>query len=207
MRKFVSTGSGYRSTSTRIAVGLFTLLASHNALAGVPLGGTITYRPLSATAVPTMSGFALILLAALMLVVVARVLKSRQLNGTQFMLAALVTGAIASGASGIKLVSEANALALQSVTLTDPAGDTLSLDFGLNCVTNKTGITQQILDIQINTPPPANSGGFTNGGFQCPEDNGPNGGSPVQVSACSDSPPTILPHNATCAVEVAFPPV
>jgi hypothetical protein len=211
MRKFVSMGSGYHSTSTRIAVGLFTLLAGHSAVAGTVPGGTITYGPLSATAVPTMSGFALILLAALMLVVVARVLKSRQLNGTQFMLAALVTGAIASGASGIKLVSGAYAVVMANpVSLSNPAGGTANLGLGLNCVNNLTGVAQQIVNIQKeDIMIIANNGGMANVGApptECPEIGGNTNSGLVPVPECSDDPRTVLQPDGTCAVFVDAPP-
>ncbi|MDO8862778.1 midcut-by-XrtH protein [Haliea sp. E1-2-M8] len=186
--------------------GLTALAASSGAWAGAPIGGTITHGPLSATAVPTTGGFALILLAALMLVAVARVIKSRQLNGGQFMLAALVTGAIASGASGIKLVSEAHALRLlpNAVSLSDPAGGTLNLVQNLNCVSNETGVAQQILDIQINVPV-ANNGGQANGGAPtCPDGPITNGGSFVAVPECSDNPPTVLQPDGTCAVDISL---
>lgn len=192
------------SRSTPAAFGLATFAASSGAWAGAPIGGAITHGPLSATAVPTMGGFALILLAALMLVVVARMIKSRQLNGAQFMLAALVTGAIASGASGIKLVSEAHALRLPNpVLLNDPAGGTLTLFQDLNCVTNQTGVAQQILDIQINVPV-ANNGGQANvGAPTCPDGPITNGGSFVAVPECSDNPPTVLQPDGTCAVDLS----
>ncbi len=187
-------------------LGLAALVAGNAASAGVP--GSITYGPLSATAVPTLGGFALILLAVLMLLVVARLLRDRQLNGTQFMLAALVTGAIASGASGIKLVSEAYAdWVPNAIALDNPAGGTLALGPDLNCVTNSTGVAQQILDIQLaglianNGGAPVN-GGMMNGGavsYDCPDGSMTNAGT-IPVPECSDAPPTVLQPDDTCAV-------
>lgn len=201
MPNLFRTASGRSVYRSRVIIGLAALTAGNAAWAGTP-SGSITHGPLSATAVPTMSGFALILLAALMLVVVARVIKSRQLSGAQFMLAALITGAIASGASGIKLVSEAYARpAFNSVSLSDPAGGTLPLDPGENCVSNNTGIAQQILDIQVSGLI-ANNGGEANVGapsFECPEAGVVNAGL-VPVPECSDSPSTVLQPAATCAV-------
>jgi hypothetical protein len=199
MQNLLSMRSCCGSRSVRTVVGLAGLVAGNSAWAGVLAPpGSITHGPLTATAVPTMSGFALVLLAALMLLVVARVVKSRQLDGTRFMLVALVTGAIASGVSGIKLVSEAYALpAFTPVSLSDPAGGTLPLSPGENCVTNNTGIAQQILDIEFSGFIGNNGGNVGGPTLDCGEAAG-------EVPECSDTPPTVLQPGATCGVEVPF---
>ncbi|MEQ9462159.1 MAG: midcut-by-XrtH protein [Haliea sp.] len=196
-----------RSLRREHILGLAALVTGSGAWAGTPSGGSITYGPLSAAAVPTMGGFALILLAVLMLLAVARLLRDRQLNGSQFMLAALVTGAIASGASGIRLVSEAYADRLPNpVSLDNPAGGTRLLGPDLNCVTNSTGIAQQILDIQLGGLIANNGGGPINGGmenggasYECPDGSIDNAGT-MPVPECSDAPPTVLQPDGTCAV-------
>ncbi len=212
MTQLPDTRSCRRSRLDHALIGLGVLLAGNAASAGVP--GTITHGPLSATAVPTMGGYALILLAVLMLLVVARLLRDRQLKGSQFMLAALVTGAIASGASGIKLVSEAYAVPLPNpISLDNPAGGTLSLGPDLNCVTNSTGIAQQILDIQLgglianNGGGPVNGGMMNGGSYECPDGSIENAGT-MPVPECSDAPPTVLQPDDTCAVfnSILLPP-
>lgn len=185
-------------------VGAVALLGASSAV----LAQSITYQPL-ATAIPSLSGVGLVLLATLMAGAAWRFNRKGQgMPGGRFMGLALVVGAVASGASGVKLIEEAWALD-PNVSLDSPTGGTKPLHAGLNCVVNTTNVTQQIVD--IDTTIPANNGGTTGVGSvgavgvanagACPTPfNATNAGAAPE---CVDSPTgTILRQNDVCSVLV-----
>lgn len=171
---------------------LFTLFFCNTSFAQQP-PGTITYGPLT-TAIPTLSGYGLIILAGLMIITLWVMKKNGKFESGRFLGVALILGAFASMSSGIKLVTDAYAV-LPIVQLDNPAGGTKPLESGLNCVQNTTQVPQQIIDIQINSN--ASSQPTTNGVSNegaCTT----NGGT---VPPCSDAPQkTILNTNDICAV-------
>lgn len=182
---------------------------------GAVLAQSITYQPL-ATAIPSLSGVGLVLLATLMAGVVWHFnRKGRGVPGGRLMGLALVVGAVASGASGVKLINEAWAQISTNIELDQAAGGTAPLIVGLNCVVNVTSVTQQI--VEIDTTIQGNNGGTTslqaddrkvgvaNGGaVSCPNTlNATNAGvAPV----CTEAPNgTTLRQNDVCSVLVGSP--
>ncbi len=182
---------------------------------GTALAQSITYQPL-ATAIPSLSGVGLVLLATLMAGAVWHFNRNgKGMPGGRFMGLALVVGAVASGASGVKLMNEAWAISGADIELDQAAGGVKPLVVGLNCVVNKTNVTQQIVD--IDTTIQGNNGGTTgiqaggrvvgvaNGGqVSCPDS--------VDVSNagvapdCTEAPNgTILQRNDVCSVLVGPP--
>tara|TARA_R110002049_G_scaffold42272_3_gene126202 strand:+ start:202 stop:987 length:786 start_codon:yes stop_codon:yes gene_type:complete len=108
---------------------------------------SVTYGPL-ATAIPSLGGMALVLLSAMMFFALWQMKKRGLIDGSRFMALALVSGALASGVSGVKLVADVNAQGgAASVSLDNPAGDTEPLNPGPNCVRNVTSVVQEIRDI------------------------------------------------------------
>ena len=169
------------------------LLVSTPALAGTTV--VITYGPFT-NQVPALGGVGLVILSALLGVVSLRFLKDRKRGGGHFLTLALVTGALATGGSGIKLISEAHAITI-GAELTNPEGGSVNINVeGTSPVRNTSGRAQEILTID---PSPgcsilAVNGG--NGGFR----NGGNGGS--FLGNCDDSPGTILGQNDFCEITV-----
>lgn len=127
---------------------------------GTALAQSITYRPFAAS-IPTLSGVGLVVLASLMAGAVWHFNRNgRRLPGGRLMGSALVIGAVASVASGVKLIDEAWAVQTHDIPFTNPAGATLNLQTGWNCVYNTTTVTQQIVSIDI--PTQGNNGGSPN---------------------------------------------
>lgn len=179
---------------------------------GTALAQSITYQPL-ATAIPSLSGVGLVLLATLMAGAVWHFNRNgKGMPGGRFMGLALVVGAVASGASGVKLMGDAWATSLPIVQLDAPAGGTKPLQPGLNCVVNITSVTQQVVDIDTNIQ--SGNGGTTsiqagdrvvgvaNGGqVSCPDN--VEVLNPGVAPVCSEAPNgTILQRNDVCSVQV-----
>ena len=164
------------------------------AFAGVPSLPLVTYGPLAPSAVPTIGGSLLLILAALMVAVVFRLHKAG--NRSAAMLAGtLLAGALASGGAGLKMVADAHAVAGRK-NLSDPSGGAVELTVGGNCLINTSGITQQIQSIET----------FDNS-YTIRD---PEGGSTchdlVTEGAyrefCSDGPSTTLENNDGCFIYV-----
>lgn len=107
--------------------------------------GTLTHGP-SATSVPTLGGYALILLAVLLGLVAFRTMRTRQHNGASLVVALTAILAIASGVGGVNLVSEAWA---GNPNMENPDGDDVKLYTGETEVKNNTGISQKIRSVEL----------------------------------------------------------
>lgn len=175
-----------------IGLGSFASLAA----AGIPVSGAvITYGPVGAASIPTISGSLLIALAVLLMLVAFRLLKDRPHSGTKLVIAVAATAALATGAGGIKLVADAQAID-PVLQMTDPSGNTPLFvpQGGPWQVLNATGVPLQIRTIQYSPgcsdqPPPLN--GAQAQAF--------NGGS---VGTCSTST-TLAPQSAEyCEITV-----
>jgi hypothetical protein len=158
-------------------------------------GAIITYGPVGAAAsIPTISGSLLIALAVLLMLVAFRLLKDRPHAGTNLVIALAAGAALATGAGGIKLVADAQAVT-PVLQMTDPSGNTpLSVpEGGPWQVFNVTNVPLQIRNIQYSPgcsdEPPLN--GAQAQAF--------NGGS---VGTCSTST-TLAPQSAEyCEITV-----
>jgi hypothetical protein len=159
---------------------------------------SLDYGPL-ATAIPSLGGVALVLLSAMMFVALWQMKRRGMIGGSRFMALALVSGALASGVSGVKLVADVRATPVDK-ELTNPSGGTIDLDVGFNCVRNATDVVQEVRSINIG-PPPSNSG---NAGT-CPESGSylpaAQGGDPADE--CEEG--TRLAPNYACFVEAGEP--
>lgn len=162
----------------------------------------VHYLPLP-TPIPTLSGLGLLMLSMFLLAAAWQMKRKAQYEGSNFLMIMLVVGALASTASGVKLVSDAIAGYDPNVKLTnpDPNGDFATLHEGLNCVTNISGVAQQI--IEINIPNIANNGSKP---ATLTQSNIPNPGCPTNKGSCNDSPPTILYDNEVCIID-DVPPI
>jgi len=189
----------------KFAVAAFCLLGATTVVAGIPGGvGSVSHSPLSSVSVPMLGGTGLVVLSALLAVVSLRFMKNRRLGGGHFLVLATLTGALAAGSSGIKLISDAQAgLGGEQVSLTLAGGGTVTiLNQGYSQVVNGTGVTQKLTS--ISTAPgcvigPINggsNGGSNGGGAQVT-----NGGS--FQGTCSDGSEgsaTVLENLDTCEV-------
>lgn len=168
--------------------------------------GEITHGPyLPPEAVPAVGGAGLLLLAVVLSLFGVRLLRGNHPRGSKWLLAACLTTALASGTSGVKLISDAYAIA--GLQLLTASGDTLTMNTsminnggGLNggewgsiVVENATGELQYIINISLAPncqiiPEDAVIVNAGNGGFY----QGP----------CSDRPPTALDPGDTCDLDV-----
>jgi hypothetical protein len=166
--------------------------ASAGALAGSPGVGSLTHSPFD-THVPMLGGAGLVVLAALLGIIALRFMKGREQPGSQFLILALAVGALASGGSGLKLISDANAIS--GVPLSDVNGGTLTIpNTGFSEVSNNTGFPQKIDNISLNSG--CYLGDFENGGG-----NGGNGGGSF-LGECNDDPGTVLENSDFCEILV-----
>lgn len=183
----------------RVAIAIPVLLASGGLCAQVIDPPYVEYGPL-ATPIPTLSGWAFLLLAMFMLAAVWQMKRKDLYQGSKFLITSLVVGALASAASGVQLVSNANAISYSLIELVIPSGGRAQLIFpALNCVQNKTDISQQIIKIDRNTVNAGASsqittqGSITNFG-EC------------SAIECTDTPPkTVLPPDAKCTIPLGVP--
>ncbi|MBA4741705.1 MAG: midcut-by-XrtH protein [Azoarcus sp.] len=160
---------------------------------------SVTYGPF-ATAIPSLGGVALVLLSAMMFFALWQMKKRGLIDGSRFMALALVSGALASGVSGVKLVADVSAQGgAASVSLDNPAGDTEPLFFGPNCVRNVTSVVQEIRDIDYGVLL-SNAGGDEN--LDCYE-------VPIQGGGLADdcAVGTRLQPTLACFVWAGFPPL
>lgn len=177
--------------------------------------GELTHSPtLEAIGVPALGGAGLLALAALLGLFGYRMLKSRQGAGTNWLLAACLTTLLASGVSGIKLISDAHATI--SVMFENADGETIELTkddvmFGNNgggCappfnggqqgvvhLNNGTDTTQYLTDISI-------SGGDCEPRTieEIVDFQGGNGG--IFLGSCTDSPPLEMAPGDSCDIGV-----
>lgn len=181
----------YRGSAAAVAV-----MFSSGALAGGGTAGSLVYGP-GSNAVPTLGGTALVALALLLAVVAFRVLRSEQYRGMNLVVAATMATAIAAAGGGVKLISDAQARPDQSMD--SAKGGSAPLFDGLNRIDNTSGVTQFVMNIDLD-PDCRISGG--NGG-----DNGGaitlfNGGGD-DVGECSDSPSTEVPEGSSCSLNIS----
>ena len=164
--------------------------------------GSIVYGTGDSTAVPTLGGSALIVLAVLLAVVAFRILRTQQHKGVNLVVALTAITAIAAGAGGIRLVSDAQAVTVGVVNMTSEAGGSVQLSEGLNEVTNTTNVPLKILDISL-------VGGCfilvpvfdENGVAREPIAALANGGGQF-VGFCEDDPSTTVPPAGFCEISV-----
>lgn len=92
---------------------IITLLSTILTSSAFATGGQITFTiqgaPIDPTAVPTLSGTMLVILSLLLFTVAFRIAKQKNASAGKFFIALLGVSAIASGSSGIKMISEVNA--------------------------------------------------------------------------------------------------
>jgi len=158
--------------------------------------GSITHIPYSES-IPALGGMGLLVLSALLGVVSLRFLKQRNASNTTFLLTATLLGAVAAAGSGVKLISDANAIS--GVSLSEGSGGVVSIpEQGYNTVHNDTGRGQQISEIELidecTLLEPEEM--VLNGGTKDKD----NGGS--FVGSCSDDPGTIMAAGDYCEVLV-----
>jgi hypothetical protein len=189
------------------ALTLLSLFATQVLAAGV---GSITHSPVI-SGVPMLGGAGLVVLSVLLGLVSLRFFKDRSRQGSTFVIAATLTGAIAAAGGGITLINEAQAVGA-SVLMSKSAGGTVEIPFnGFNSVLNDTSLPQQIKDISAEAPcyiiddelnGGIMSGANSNGGMP---NGGGNGGS--FRGTCSDegSDGTVLQPNDRCEVFVCCP--
>jgi len=159
---------------------------SQQALAGSSTG-VIIYAP-GSVPVPVLGGAGLIALSVLLTLVAFRFMKARKQGGGMFLVLAVLTGALASGGSGIKLISDAYAV-VADIQMTSASGGQVSIPSpGYHRVINNTGGTQRITAINM-----------ANGCYIQPVIT--NGGGPASV--CSTS--TTLQDQAFCEIDVCCP--
>ncbi|MCB1864820.1 MAG: midcut-by-XrtH protein [Chromatiales bacterium] len=173
-------------------LGLGLLLAPQLALGGN--GGAIVHAPF-ASAVPGIGGLGLVTLGVLLGVLAARLIRRPQGSGSKLMISAFAVAALASGASGVKLIGDAKA-GMTMLAMVLSGGGTVELPDENDCfqVFNDTTVTQQIIDVQ--GYPPAILTACTNGGVS-------NGG--VYRGTCSESPSTVLNVGDFCDIQVNLP--
>jgi hypothetical protein len=153
---------------------------SSNVFAGGSSVGSIVYGS-GGSAVPTLGGSALIVLAILLAVIAFRIMRTQQHKGVNLVVALTAITAIASGVGGVHLVSEANAAPGGVVVdLSSAGGGTVQVFLGLNYVVNRTNVPLQILDITIAPGCAIGPGADT-----------ANGG--ASVGECGDNPSTTVP--------------
>ena len=142
--------------------------------------GTLVYAPVApataASSVPSLTGSMLIVMSLLLAAVAYRMFRQGGSNGSKFLLLLLGGGILVSGASGVKLISDAYAAVSHS--LGNPAGGVEPISSGDNNIyTNTSGVD---LRIQSVTPPAG-----------CPN--------PVSASRCDAG--DVLLNTEQCSVE------
>ena len=104
----------------------------------------VVYGAVASTAVPTLGGSALIVLAILLAVVAFRIMRMQQHKGVNLVVVLTAVTALASGVGGVDLVSEANALPGGVVDMSSAGGGSVQLIFGFNEVTNTTDVPPHV---------------------------------------------------------------
>lgn len=155
----VDAGRFWGGYSRRFLAGSGTVLGSGSALAGNAGNAVLQYGPpgsaAGVTSIPTMSGVALILLSALLMLAAWRLHRNGRLRSGHFMAVALVGGALASGLGGVKMVSDVIAQpAPVFKDMNNNAGGALTFLVGgaeggeIACVRNATDVAQEVLSMQ-----------------------------------------------------------
>jgi hypothetical protein len=134
-----------KALSALTGLGLYLMTASQSVWAGAAGAGTIVYSPDVQQAVPTLSGWTLIVLGLLFGIIAFRVMRHKQHGRTLASLAA--AGIMAAGAStGVKLIEEGHAANI-AILLNIDTGSSVSISLGLTEYQNTTNVTQRIRSI------------------------------------------------------------
>ena len=177
--------------STKLIINLSTSLGMVSFSSLASAAAVITYGP-GATSVPTMGGTMLIALAVLLALVAFRLLKDRPRAGSNMVIVIAAATALATGAGGIKLISEAQALTAP-LDMSDSKGGVINVPGpGFWTIINSTDVPQQITNIQYD---PGCSDGRL---FLEPRVNVLNGAEPVTACAVS----TVLAPGETESCEL-----
>ena len=189
-----SAAQSHPSRWRRVAIAIPVLLASGGLCAQIA-PPYVDYGPL-ATPIPTLSGWAFLLLAMFMLAAVWQMKRKDLYQGSKFLITSLVVGALASAASGIQLIS--NAYAPPSyVTLSEPSGGRAQLFWGINCVQNGTNVAQEIKKIELRAANAGFSSQTTN-----PQGVANYGGCSGVPVPCTDIPTkTVLQPLGECTID------
>ena len=158
---------GFRRCSAA-TVAIYVSVLTSPARAGIPTGGTIVFVPDAgpATAVPTIGGAMLILLAFMLAFAAFTALRNRSGSLNSVMLTACLLGSLVSAASGVSLVRRVDA-AVAATPIVDAQGETLPIQAGsLNEFVNNAGVpmTVQAISLPPADCPPATA---TGGAGQC----------------------------------------
>lgn len=132
---------------SRIVLATTAMLTPLSALAQIN-PGSITFTPASAaaTAVPTLGGTLLVLLALLLGVIAVRSVRHQRSSGTASVFAgALALGALASGVSGVALIQDVHAGV--GVSIQDEAGETFEVPCGTGLYQNDSGVSMQVTEL------------------------------------------------------------
>ncbi len=125
--------------STAITAAALLVSASANA-------DSITFSPLAASSIPTLSGALLITLSVAMGLVALFMLKKRIPSGFPMAIALLVAGTVLSGTAGISIISTADALN-PPTPVSNRNGGTFPLNLGLNEFENVSGVPLRVVRV------------------------------------------------------------
>jgi len=130
-----------------LAITLASMLSGTDAIAGIPLGGSIFYGPVPQS-IPTMSGFMLVILGLLFAVLAFRVLRAH--SASKPLASIVAVGVLVLGAaSGNRLIQNAQANP-PSLFFSNPSGGVLNINlFGEIPILNSSGQPQQILNVIV----------------------------------------------------------
>jgi len=136
-----------------IAPTLTLLLSGADAIAGIPLGGSIFYGPVPQS-IPTLSGFMLVILGLLFAVLAFRVLRAH--SASKPLASIVAVGVLVLGAaSGNQLIQ--NVQAVPAFSFSNSTGGVLNINsLGEFPILNNSGRPQQILNVIV-TPPAIDS--------------------------------------------------
>lgn len=138
-----------KALSALSGLGLYLMTASQSVWAGTAGAGTIVYSPDIQQAVPTLSGWTLIVLGLLFGIMAFRVMRQKQHGRTLAGLAA--TGILLAGAAtGVKLFDDAHA-AVMAIPLDINIGSQVTIIDGEQAYQNITNVPQRIRSITYNT--------------------------------------------------------
>ena len=131
-----------------IAPTIASMLSGVDAIAGIPLVGTITYVPVPPQSIPALSGFMLVILGLLFAVLAFRVLRAH--SASKPLASIVAVGVLVLGAaSGNQLIQNAQATP-PSLFFSNPSGDILHVNsFGEIPVLNNSGQPQQIINVTV----------------------------------------------------------
>ncbi|MEM1114013.1 MAG: midcut-by-XrtH protein [Pseudomonadota bacterium] len=196
--------------SSSLFVASMTAMAGNGGNGGSMGVGRIEYEPLlmsvgiadGAVGVPLFGGAALVMLSVLLGLVSIRFFRDRKRSGSLWLITATVSAALASGGSGLKLISDVNAGPPLISLMSDIGGEIPIPMDGTFVVRNTSGIGLRITGITLNnecvllTRVPVDK---VNGGVSL------NGGLVSLTSSCLEG--TVLdPSGGECDLDVCCDP-